>query len=84
MAWFTYDYETGKMHLKTEDFLLRNYGEHLQEVEENIYEHPCERHDAAAIEVTWSNFPYNDEQSVLTWEKLYDKIGYGVDLNQYV
>ncbi len=29
MAWITYDYETGKLNLKTEDFLIRNYGEHL-------------------------------------------------------
>ena len=51
-------------------------------MERTVYNHSCQRTDPAALEVTWSEFPYKDEHKVMTWERLNDKLGYGVDVNQ--
>ena len=63
-AWFSYNYETGKIEIQKKQTLLRNFSDNMLETDKLVYGHDCGDKDPAAVE--HNQF---DDQTVMDWEK---------------
>eukprot|EP00347_Sterkiella_histriomuscorum_P000881 403374165 len=79
LYWITTN-QSGKLEVKNNDFLPRNFYDKVRELSETAYKSQyLEPLHAAVIDRKWQQFPTIGSKSVQSWEKFNDTINYGPD-----